>query len=291
MLGTQMGEMSANLAPGAEFVVHVGDMQKASRTNCDLSHFYQVANVLATGPLPTFVHVGDNDYLDCPDPTTALADYRNTFVGFEGNWTHSLNVERWTTPELVPMENDVTRQVANPEMFAFLEDGILFLGYTILNMNLDQGEQPDDLFYQRLADSKAWVAMQLKEKKALGIRGVVMFGHAMVSPDIRPFFEDLKDVFMNEGVFSPVLYIHGDGHDWKINTDLGQNLGWPQLTRIEVDQGAYADPLLFTVAPDLGGIVQSLVADDSGMQYALGNGLFLLDRQTGRYPDSVNPNR
>lgn len=291
MLGTQMGTMTSNLAPGATFVVHVGDMQKSQRTNCELSYFYRIANILLQGPLPTFVQVGDNDYLDCPDKTAAFDNYLNTFVGFEGNWTHSLNVDRWTTLEPVPMEYDIARMASNPEMFAFLEDGILFMGYTLLNMNLDQGEQPDQLFYERLEDSKAWVRKQLTEKQQQGrIRGVVMFSHAMVSPDIRPFFEDLKDMFTNAGVYAPVLYIHGDGHDFKINTELGSNLGWPQLTRVEVDQGAYADPLLITVAPDLGGIVQNLVADNSGLQFVVGNGMFLIDRQNGRYPDSVNPN-
>lgn len=290
MLGTQMGQMSANLARGAEFVVHVGDMQKAQRTNCALGHFYQVANILLQGPLPTFVEIGDNDYLDCANPTEAFQNYKTVFVDFENNWNHSLTVDRWKVEEPVPLEFDVTRQVENPEMFAFMEDGILFLGYTLLNMNLDQGELPDDLFYQRLADSKYWVAKQLSANKQNGIRGVVMFSHAMVSPDIRPFFVDLKTIFTDAGVYAPVLYIHGDGHDFKINTELGQNLGWPQLTRVEVDQGAYADPLLITVAPDLGGISQTLVADNSGLQFVVGNGMFLIDRQTGRYPDSVNPN-
>jgi len=291
MLGTQMGEMTANLAPGAIFTAHVGDMQRGQRTNCALDYFYLVANILSLGPLPTFVNTGDNDYLDCPDKEEALANYRSTFVGFEGNWTHSLDVERWTIPEAVPTDNTTTRTVANPEMYAFVEDGILFVSFTILNMNLNVGEEPDDLFYERLADSTAWVTKQLNSEKAQGIRGVVMFGHAMVSPDIRPFFENLRTVFLDAGVYSPVLYIHGDGHDFNINTLFGEKLGWPQLTRVEVDQGAYADPLLITVAPNVGGLLTPLTADDSGLQFALSNGLFLLDRQKGRYPDSVNPNR
>lgn len=288
MLSSQMSDMRENLAPGAAFTVHVGDMQKAYRTNCELTHFYKVANILLQGPLPTFVQVGDNDYLDCADPPTAFSNYRQTFVGLEGNWTHSLGVERWTTPELVPVEYDVTRMVQNPDMFAFVEDGILFMSFNLLNMNLDQGELPDDLFYERLADSTHWVTKQLQKHKS-EIRGVVMFSHAMVSPDIRPFFENLQTVFVAEGVFNPVLYIHGDGHDFKINTELGQKLGWPQFTRIEVDQGAYADPLLITVARNNGGLVETLVPDASGNQFLLGNGLFLVDRQNGRYPDSVNP--
>jgi hypothetical protein len=288
MLSSQMSDMQANLAPGAAFTVHVGDMQKGFRTGCALTHFFQVANILLQGPLPTFVQVGDNDYLDCPDPPAAISNYRNTFVGFEGNWTHTLGVERWTTPELVPVENDITRMVANPDMFAFVEDGILMMSFNILNMNLEENEPPDDLFYERLADSTFWVTKQLQEHKS-EIRGVVMFGHAMVSPDIRPFFENLQTVFVNEGVYHPVLYIHGDGHDFNINTDLGINLGWPQFTRIEVDQGAFADPLLLTVARNNGGLAETLVPDSSGNQFLVGNGLFMVDRQAGRYPDSVKP--
>lgn len=289
MLSTQMGNMMANLAPGATFTVHVGDMQKSNRTNCSLEHFYQVANILLQGPLPTFVLTGDNDYLDCPDPPTAFSNYKQTFVGIEGNWTNSLGAERWTTPELVPVETNVTRMVANPEMFSFVEDRILFLAFNILNMDLEQGEAPDDLFYQRLADSTHWVTTQLQKHKS-EIRGVVMFSHALVSPDIRPFFENLQTVFAAEAVYSPVLYIHGDGHDFNINTEFGPNIGWPSLTRIGVDQGAYADPLLITVARENGGLVEPLTPDSSGNQFLLGNGLFLVDRQAGRYPDSVDPN-
>jgi hypothetical protein len=97
-------------------------------------------------------------------------------------------------------------------------------------------------------------------------------------------------VFAAEAVYSPVLYIHGDGHDFNINTEFGPNIGWPSLTRIEVDQGAYADPLLITVARENGGLVEPLTPDSSGNQFLLGNGLFLVDRQAGRYPDSINPN-
>ena len=64
---------------------------------------------------------------------------------------------------------DNVGDVKRREMFAFEEDGILFLSLTIMKMN--NKKPPDDLFYERLAVSKAWVKRQLKrhrEHKAPG---------------------------------------------------------------------------------------------------------------------------
>lgn len=49
-----------------------------------------------------------------------------------------------------------------------------------------------------------------------------------------------------------------------------------------MDQGAYADPLLVEVAMSQYGLMQSLTVDNAN-QFIVGNGLFRIDRQKGRY--------
>lgn len=121
-----------------------------------------------------------------------------------------LDVDRWDEKKDVDNVGNVKR----PEMFAFEEDGILFLSLTIMKMN--NKKTPADLFYERLAVSKAWVKRQLKRHRDTRLRGVVMFGHSMLSDSngLKPFIkEDLKELFYGEGLQDiPVLYVNGDGH-------------------------------------------------------------------------------
>lgn len=198
-----------------------------------------------------------------------------------------LGVERWLLPVNVPLEQNMTRWTTRPEMFAFAEDGILFLSMTLLHVPDDL--PPDGQFQERLADSRAWVTQQVteasSEHRARGerLRGVVMFGHARIAGYLRPFFMELKQVFLDALVLGPVLYIHGDGHKFSINEKFGPNIGWNQFVDIQVDQGAYADPLLIEVAMSDAGLMQALIADNPN-QFIVGNGLFRVDRQRGRYP-------
>lgn len=260
-LPVQLTEMKKNLHPRAKFLVHVGDLQKVSETKCNKSHLQDVRMIFReNSPLPTFVLAGDNDYLDCPNKEDAWNNYVNEFVGFEKEWDGCPEVSR------------------HREMFAFEEDHILFLSMTLMNMS---SGKPDDLFRKRLADSKAWVKKQLYTHKNSDLRGIVMFGHAMISSDLRPFFQDeLKAVFSAVGLENvPVLYICGDGHKFKIDKGIEN---WSKFNRLQVDNGGEADPLLVEIRPS-GGWADAAREARSGKQYTVGNGMFRIDRQNGRY--------
>lgn len=266
----------------------------AKRTACEPGFYLHVKNILSQGPLPTFVLAGDNDYLDCPKPEEAWDHYTSTFIDFDEDWTYRLpagvpvlGVDRWLLPENVPLEENITRWTTRPEMFSFAEDGILFLSMTL--MHVPDELPPDALFQERLADSKTWVTQQVTEaaeehtSRGERLRGVVMFGHARIAGYLRPFFMELKQVFYDANVFVPILYIHGDGHKFGINENFGTNIGWNEFVDIQVDQGAYADPLLIEVALSEGGLMQTLISNNPN-QFIVGNGLFRVDRQKGRYP-------
>ena len=50
-------------------------------------------------------------------------------------------------------------------------------------------------------------------------------------------------------------------------------------------QGGKADPLLIEVAPLRNGVMEPLEKENE-LQYIFGNGLFRVDRQNGRYPET-----
>lgn len=301
ILISQIQNLTAHRHPGAAFLVHCGDMMKAQRTGCAQGYYQNVRNILSQGPLPTFVLCGDNDHVDCEAPDIAWEYYLDSFVDFEQDWLYRLpdgvpplGVTRWLLPENVPLEDNATRWTTRSEMFSFAEDGILFLSMTL--MHVPDGLAPDDLFQERLADSKAWVTQQVNkavtEHRSRGeqLRGVVLFGHARIAEHLRPFFMELKQVFYDALVYVPVLYIHGDGHVWNVNENFGSSIGWTQFTDVQVDQGAKADPLLIEVAfPPKGGIMQQLISNNRN-QYVVGNGLFRIDRQNGEYNNIQDEN-
>ena len=266
-LARQIADLKSDTDPNALFTVHLGDIQKPSKTMCSVDHFDKIKNILADGPLPTFVLAGDNDYLECPNTQDAWDTYLDTFVQFENEWSGStLNVDRRNRDRSVP---------GGREMFAFLEEGILFVSLALLNM---KNRRPDDLFRARLAVSTSWLKTNLKKYKGDGIRGVVLLSHAEKSANLKPYlFNELKATFKEAGVDVPILYICGDAHRFNIN----RGLYWPQFNYVQVDRGACADPLLIEVSG-----AQPLTETDFRSQYLIGGGLFRIDRQSGRYMDN-----
>jgi hypothetical protein len=232
--------------------------------------------MLRLAPVPTFVLAGDNDSLDCPYPETAWGHYQDNFINFEQEWlgggqeggAHFLAVEK------------VERWEDHPDMFSFIEDRILFLSVNLVH---GSGGEDESGNYAGLATSKAWVTQHLTETfHQNAIRGVVMFGHGLIDGKVEEFFVDIMEVFLENQVLVPVLYMHGDGHEFVVNEDFAYCYEWDYFTAIQVDGGAEADPLLVEVAMMKNGIMEPLMAEND-MQTVIGNGLFRIDRQNGRY--------
>ncbi len=137
-------------------------------------------------------------------------------------------------------------------MFAFYQEGILFMSLALLNM---KNEDPDRNFREREAVSLSWARRRLREYVSeKDFRGVVLFSHAEHSGDLEQFFEDdLRQVFDDENANVPVLYLCGDSHYWDIEEG---KYSWSEFTYVSVDRGACADPLLIEVAPVIAGETQ-----------------------------------
>jgi hypothetical protein len=273
-----MENMTLNRRPDTLFSVHVGDLFQAKRSKCAEAYFNIAQSSLLLGPLPTFVIAGDNDYYDCPNRTVAMEQFERFFVPFEQQWNNRM-------PEGVPTLN-VERWEQRPQMFRFVHNGIIFMSVQLINgLPSDNTDGLLDEWNARMADNAAWVSDSVETFWELyEIRGMVIFGHALRSPDSRPFFEAIAPTFLNNPrrLQMPVLYIHGDKHLWEIDTKLSEQLNWVNYRDIALDQGAWADPIVVQIAPVENGNTIPLTQENPN-QYVLGDGLFRIDRQSGRY--------
>ena len=268
MLQDQISNLHTTKQSHILFTVHIGDIQKVQRTNCAEAHYSHVANVLKGGPIPTFVIPGDNDWFDCPDRKTSFSFFRQYLTHLDQDWHH-------TYP--------VVRDEHNPELLALEHDGILFLSIHLINTRIN--DEPEIDFQIRMTKNKIWVRQQLDHYFAnTYIRGVVILGHSLRSPRTRPFFEFLAANFLKnpERLKVPVVYLHGDGHNWYLGHKFSHQLGWKYFYEVQIDQGAYADPCIVEFAKQVKGKLIPMRQEHDNQQL-LGRGLIRIDRQRGRY--------
>ncbi|MGH9146395.1 MAG: PKD domain-containing protein, partial [Vicinamibacterales bacterium] len=203
---------SHDLYSASEFLVHLGDI-KSGGSSCAESWYRDMATSLKTLSVPAFIIPGDNEWNDCSNPSQAWAFWT----------THLLAIERTFCG--LPL---VERQAVRPENFAFVKNGVLFIGINKVSGGLGGGETST-----RLQQNADWVTGQLQTKGS-SVRALVIFAQA--SPSGSPFesaFRAAASAFAK-----PVLYIHGDGHSWTYNEGYLE----PNITRVQVDRGSISHP-------------------------------------------------
>jgi hypothetical protein len=277
-LDQQMFEMKEyvkhNPHHNISFTVHVGDIQKVTNTHCAESAYESTASILKKGPLPTFVIPGDNDWYDCPDRDEGFLLFMKHFGKFETKW-HKADYEHL----------GIQRSEDNSELFVFYKEGILFIGIHLINA--PPGQEAAQSWDARMNMNKEWVAKNVESYfEQYEVRGVIILGHALRSPRTRPFFLSIAEYFVNITAREdlPVLYLHGDGHDWDVDKKLSHQLKWKHYVDIQVDQGGMAPPVIVDIAPQVQGQLKGLKAINQ-MQLVVGRGLFRVDRQGGPYED------
>lgn len=261
------------------FTVHVGDIQKVGRTQCAEFSYRRIANLLHDGPLPTLVVPGDNDWYDCPNRTESFDLFVRYFAAFETRW-HINNDESFA----------IKRSSKNRELFAFYKEGIVFIGVHLINAPI--GVEDINSWNARMNINKKWVARTIQAYfMEYEIRGVIIIGHALRSPRTRPFFLSVANNFVNitHRQNLPVVYLHGDGHDWDVDTKLSHQLHWKPFRDIQCDQGGLADPLIIDVAPSVQGKLNGF-KQRNDLELVIGKGLIRIDRQRGLYenPRSID---
>jgi chitodextrinase len=198
---------------------HVGDIKSQSE-QCPEFYYQQTHDIMAQLAVPSFILPGDNEWNDCADPDAAWALWEAWFTDFEQNFCGLPAVEA---------------QAVRHENLAFVRDGVLFIG-----LNLVGGSAPDrDAWDERLQDDADWVEVQFTSK-APQVRAAVVLAHAERSGSRDLFFDQFDASAAAFG--KPVLFIHGDTHDWAYNT----NWGAPNVSRISIERND--PPLEVTVS-------------------------------------------
>ncbi|MFC1481723.1 hypothetical protein ACFL6E_05710 [Candidatus Neomarinimicrobiota bacterium] len=204
----------------AQFIVHVGDI-KDGKSPCNEAVYESVATQLKEFAAPLFIIPGDNEWNDCidPDPAAAWGYWTKHFMGFEENWQFN------------PI---VCKQEQQPENFAFLVDGVTFIGLNLVGGRIHDKKEWDEKINMDIE----WVAEQLS---FASLKGAVIFAQANPDTNHIVFINGLRSTAREFG--RPILFVHGDGHHW-IHDD-----PWlePNLVRVQVDKGGIADPLLVKI--------------------------------------------
>ena len=197
-----------DLYSGSEFLVHLGDI-KAGGGTCAESWYQSMAASLRSLSIPAFIIPGDNEWNDCSNPTQAWGLWVKHLMAIEQNFCG------------LPV---VQRQSVRQENFAFVKNGVLFIGINKVAGGLGSGETQT-----RLQQDADWISQQLQQKGST-VRALVVFAQA--SPSGSPFDSQFRAAASAFG--KPVLYIHGDGHSWTYNEGYLE----PNITRVQVDRGS-----------------------------------------------------
>ena len=183
---------------GCEFLIHLGDLFIGD-TACDEEDYFVIRDIMLESKVPTFVVVGDNEWNDCQRSMVDIGWERWTenFLRFENMWAHNFTV---------------VRQPGYEENFYFLHKRTLFIGLTIVGGVVRNKAAWDD----RLRIQYEWTREVINWNLPTGnADGVIFMAHAKPSADHQHFFVPFRDYVKNELKNEyPVLYLHGDGHDF-----------------------------------------------------------------------------
>jgi len=212
----------AELPQEAEFVVHVGDI-KTGKTQCLEAVYAKVAGMLGKASRPVFIIPGDNEWNDCiiPGPTEAWTYWEQYFMRFDRRWQHDL---------------PVFRQLVREENFSFVKNRVLFVGLNIVGGRVHDASE----WERRHAECLDWIRRNIS-RFGDAVGSMVVFGHANPAAKHQDFFDPFVEEV--EKFKKPVLYLHGDGHEWIHDRPFAAQ----NLLRVQVDQGGKAPPLKVTV--------------------------------------------
>lgn len=229
---------------GVAFVVHVGDLKAASEP-CSDRLFRERRALLDASPRPLVYVPGDNDWTDCHrqsaggyDPRERLDALRRLFFTDD----ESLGRQKL---RVVRQSDGDPRFRSYRENVRWIAGNVVFVTLNVpgSNNNLGRNGRMDAEHAERMIANFAWLAQAVAIARQPAIRGLVMLAHG------DPRFDraaDPADGYTGwryalrahaSTLDKPVLYVHGDGHLYRVDQPLRDLLTHDRIatfTRAEV---------------------------------------------------------
>jgi len=235
------------------FIIHVGDIKSGSSV-CTDAYAARIADLFRRVAVPVAFTPGDNDWTDCwragGDPAARLAALRRAFYGDPA-------VLRLAELGAVHPDPDY------PENYYFLRGGVVFVA--VHQVGSDNGLAHNDALGERewrarMAANHALLEQAVRTAKAQGAGALVVFFQADPLFDkpnkgrgLRPLRGDLT--WLLRAFDGPILVIHGDGHQYRLDQPLKDpDSGRPEtrLTRLEVPGSPLVAGVWVTYQPGTG---------------------------------------
>lgn len=219
-------EVLKNSDSETKFLVHLGNIQKASVTLCQPSRYHDVALMLSNSPVPTFVLPGEEDWVNCADQNRAWKAWVSSFFMFDKQYSYDF---------------EVARQIDRMENFAFVESGVLFIGVHVVGGR----RYSDSEIVQRNAMNLEWI-LNMAEDFADEARAIVVFGNARPGlPQNEDFFQQAVSYLQETGL--PSLYVHANSGRGDGIQEYQPFVGASRVMALQVDQGGDNPPTRIVV--------------------------------------------
>lgn len=183
---SSLADKISKIDPSAKFLIHLGNIQDPQVTQCNMSAYTKVSDILSASPVPVFIVPGKDDVNNCPDPTMAWANWYRNFVVFDTQFPHDF---------------EVARQINHLENFAFEVDNILYLGLHLDGGNMTSAEA---LLNTDLEDM-SWIQSMIEDHA--NVTSIVLFGNAGPGDESNiDFFRAMTSYLDTVGI--PAMYMH-----------------------------------------------------------------------------------
>lgn len=223
-------------------------------TGCAEEYYTDIRDTLLESTVPTFMIVGDvrcsrlhicslidkaltfsrplyfqNEWNDCGDNAAVEVGWgrwMDHLMHFENNWNHTLSV---------------VRNFDYPEAFYFIEKRTLIFGLNIVGGRVVSRDE----WMLRHSVQFDWVKAVIEMNIPMYADGVIIMAHAEPTDDHVHFFEPLKSFIKNDLQGQvPILYLHGDGHDWMYTPNFYNQRNFLRIQH----EGGVRDPILKILA-------------------------------------------
>jgi hypothetical protein len=224
------------------FTIHVGDIG-AGRDACSDAGYEKHFRRLDRMRHPLVYTPGDNEWVDCRsmgfDPLERLARLREVF--FEGN--DSLGRTRLT---LEAQSDDTLGCGAYPENRAWMRGGVRFVTINVAGSSNNVGfdAASDAEARCRNTANRRWIARAVTAGAGADTRALVIAMQANPWFTGKRVFDDVLAAIEQaaRALRKPVLLVHGDTHNFQVDTPFNEPTGQPipNITRVET----YGSPII-----------------------------------------------